>query len=518
MHRLLPLALTISLAACTVGPDFAPPDPEAQVPAGFNDTARAPNAAVTMQAQPDPLWWTQFGDPVLNGLVKRTIAGNPGLQQAVLRIAQSRQNEAATRGAALPAISADTSYTRQQLGLRGILRDRGAFDAANNLRGNTQLEDLDPGLGNRAADAAGGLLNGISQPTNLYQAGFDASWELDLFGRIRRQVEQAGAQTQAVVEGGNDVLVSLLAEVAQTYAGLRGAQALAAAQQENIGAARELLRLNERRQRQGLGTQLDVENQRAQVTNFEAQLQPYTRQVQQAMNRLSVLTGEPPGTLDDALAAARPIPPAPPLLPVGLPSGLARRRPDIRRAEANLHAATAGVGVAVAQFYPAISLTGSLGLRGIEVSALSDWSNHFYSLGPTISIPVFQGGRLKANLRLAGARQKEAALAYRAAVLQGLQEVEDALVAYRTDQAQTDKLRQTVQSARTALGLSRNAYDNGLVSFIQVLDAQRVLVQARQQEVQARLSLTNDIIALYKALGGGWSDREWLRRAQAAQR
>jgi NodT family efflux transporter outer membrane factor (OMF) lipoprotein len=517
MRRLLPLALASTLAACTVGPDFTAPDPRAQTPAGFNDTARAPNAAVTMQAQPDPLWWTRFNDPVLNGLVERTVAGNPGLQQAVLRIAQARQNEAATRGAALPSIGANGSYTRQQLGLRGILESRGAFEGAENLRGNSRLEEVEPGLGNRAADALGGALNAATRPSNLFQAGFDASWELDLFGRIRRQVEQAGAQTGAALEGSNDALVSLLAEVAQTYAGLRGAQALAAAQQENVDAARELLRLNERRQRQGLGTQLDVENQRAQVTSFEAQLQPYTRQVQQAMNRLSVLTGQPPGTLDDALAAPRPIPPAPPVVPVGLPSDLARRRPDIRRAEANLHAATAGIGVAVAQFYPSISLTGSLGLRGVEVSALSDWASHFYSLGPTISIPIFQGGRLTANLKLAEARQQEAALAYRAAVLQGLQEVEDSLVAYRTDRAQAEKLRETVKAAGTALFLARDRYDHGLSSFIEVLDAQRVLVQARQQEVQARLALTNDVIALYKALGGGWSDGEWLSRAQAAQ-
>jgi len=498
------LVLLGSLGACTVGPDYVPPHPA--TPVAWNDTARHSTAAVTLQSDPDPRWWAGFHDPVLTSLIARTVAGNLDLQQAVLRISEARIGEVTARSAGLPSITGSGSYTRQQLGARGILESQGAYRTANGLRSNQQLEDQDPGLGGRVADAATSALNNLSEPGNLYQAGFDASWELDLFGRVRRSREQAGARTQAAIEGTNDALVSLIAEVAQSYAALRGAQALAQTQQENVDAARTILALTERRWRQGLSTQLDVENQRGQVTSYEAQLQPYLRQVQQAMNRLSVLTGQPPGALDSELAVAAPIPPTPPSVPIGLPATLARRRPDIRRAEAQLHAATAGIGVAVAQFYPDISLTGTIGVRALDTDYLTNWASHFYSIGPAISLPIFQGGRLTANLRLARVQEREAALAYRGTVLGALQEVEDSLVAYRTDRLQQESLTQTVASATTALALARNSYENGLSSFLDVLDAQRTLVQARQQQVQATLSLTTDLIALYKALGGGWEE------------
>lgn len=515
MHQLSPLLLAAALGACTVGPDFTPPD--AATPAGYNEVARTPDGAATMRTRPDPLWWNSFNDPQLTSLVSRALIGNLSLQQAVLRIAQSRQGEAAARAAGLPTLSGDAAYTRQQLGLRGILESAGVYDQVGGLRGNTRLENVQTGLSDRAADAIGNALGTATRPTNLFQQGLDASWELDIFGRVARQVEQANARTQSAVEGANDSLVSLMAEVVRSYASLRGAQALAQAQGENVDAARDILQLTERRQRQGLTSQLDVENQRAQLTSYQAQLQPYAAQMQQAMNRLSVLTGQPPGVLDAELATSRPIPVAPPVVPVGVPSDLARRRPDIRRAEADLHTATASVGVAVAQFYPTVSLTGSLGTRAVDASYLFDWASHFYSAGPAISVPIFQGGRLKAGLRLAKAQEAEAALGYRATVLNALAEVEDALVAYRTDQAQAGLLQQTVGSARTALSLSRERYEHGLASFIEVLDAQRTLVQARQQEVRASITVTNDVVALYKALGGGWSEGEWLDRAAVAQ-
>ncbi|HWL80600.1 MAG TPA: efflux transporter outer membrane subunit [Roseomonas sp.] len=500
----LAATMAVTLGACTVGPDFTPP--RAEVPAGWSDAARNPTAAVSLQADPDPRWWTSFKDPVLTSLIERTVAGNPGLQQAVLRIVEARQAEAAARGAGLPSLAGQGSYTRQQLGLRGLLKSQGVFNSVEGLRSSQQLNGQEPGLGNRVADALEGALNGATGPSNLFQLGFDSSWELDLFGRVRRSVEQANAQTQAAVEGTNDALVTLLAEVARTYAGLRGAQALARSQQENVDTARDLLRLTERRRGQGLTTELDVANQRAQLASYEAQLQPYLREAQQAMNRLSVLTGQPPGALDQELSVTAPIPPTPPSVPVGLPSSLARRRPDIRQAEARLHAATAGIGVATAQFYPDISLTGSLGVRAIDADYLTNWASHFYSFGPAISLPIFQGGRLTANLRLARAQQAEAALAYRSTVLSALGEVEDSLVAYRSDKTQRELLERSVKAAETALSLARSRYDNGLSSFLDVLDAQRSLVDARQQRVRATLALTTDLVSLYKALGGGWED------------
>ncbi|PZR13760.1 MAG: RND transporter [Azospirillum brasilense] len=486
----LPLALSL-LAGCTVGPDFTPP--KAEAPPAWNDATRAPTQAVTLRADPDPHWWTGFNDPILTSLVERAVSGNLDLQQAMLRVVQARQSEAAARAAGLPSLNGTGSYTRQQLGLQGTIRRSGL------------AQRLD-GLGGEAASAGDTLIDKLNGPVDLFQAGFDASWELDLFGRVRRSVEQSQAQTQAQAEAVNDALVTLQAEVVQAYAGLRGAQALAQSQRENVQTAQDILDLTQRQRRQGLVTELDVENQRTQLFTLRAQLPTYERQVRQAMNRLAILTGQPPGALDAELEMARPIPPTPPAVPVGLPASLARRRPDIRQAEARLHAATAGVGVAVANFYPDISLTGSLGARGLEASSLTNWSNHFYSFGPSISLPIFQGGRLTANLRTARAQQAEAALAYRGAVLNALGEVEDSLVAYRTDRAQLESLDQSVRSAETALSLARSRYNSGLSNFIDVLDTQRSLVQARQQRLQATLSLTSDLVSLYKALGGGWQD------------
>ena len=477
--------------ACTVGPNFAPPRDNA--PPAWNDPARAAPGAVTMQSEPDPAWWASFRDPVLTSLIERAVSGNLDLQQSVLRIAEARQNEAVARAAGLPTLSGNTSYTREQFGLRRAL---GGFA---NSAGNT-------GGGTGGGQLSSGLVERLSRPIDLFQATFDASWELDLFGSVRRRVEQTNAQTQASVESTRDALVTLEAEVARTYAQLRGAQTLDRVQRENVAAARGVLDLTQRLQRNGLSTELDVQNQRAQLTNFESQLPQYERQMQQAMNYLSVLLGQPPGAVDAELAAAAPVPPVPPKVPVGLPATLARRRPDIRRAEANLHAATAGIGVAVADFYPDISLTGSLGVRGIRASSITNWGNHFYSFGPSISLPIFQGGRLTANLRLARAQEAEAALAYRATVLNALREVEDNLTALRTDARARDSLAQTVAAGELALYLSRNRFENRLSSFVDVLVAQTTLVNARQQLVQATLTLTTDVVALYKALGGGWQD------------
>ncbi|MFC0409679.1 efflux transporter outer membrane subunit [Roseomonas elaeocarpi] len=483
------LGTALALAACSVGPDFKPP--VADAPGAYADAARANSPTITLQADPDPRWWTRFNDPVLTSFVERAIRGNLDLQQAVLRIAQARQSEAQARAAGLPSINANASYTRQQLGLRGILEDRDVFGQISRNGGSN-------------SDTINDALNGLTQPVNLFQAGFDASWELDLFGRVRRSTEQANAQTQAQREAANDALVSLEAEVVQAYANVRGAQALAQSQRENVATAQGVLDLVQRQRRQGLVTELDVENQRSQLFNYQAQLPTYERQLRQAMNRLSLLLGQAPGFVDQELETGAPIPPTPPVVAVGVPASLARRRPDIRQAEARLHAATAGVGVAVARFYPDISLTGSLGTRAADFSYLTNWSSHFYALGPSISLPIFQGGSLTAGLRLARAQEAEAALAYRSTVLNALSEVDNNLVAYRTDRAQRDSLQQTVNASQTALGLARERYEHGLSSFIDVLDAQRTLVAARQQLLQATLTLTTDLVALYKSLGGGW--------------
>ncbi len=305
------------------------------------------------------------------------------------------------------------------------------------------------------------------------------------------------------MEATNDALVMLEGQVAQAYVQLRGAQALILTQQENIRTGQDALSLTQKRQTQGLSTDLDVAQARTQLANHQYQLPLYEKQAQQAMNRLSVLTGQPPGALDAMLGTNAPLPKVPVVVNIGVPSTLARRRPDIREAEAHLHAAIANVGVATASLYPDISLTGNFGLRAIHSSYLTNWASAFYAFGRSISLPIFQGARLTAGLRLARA---QAALACRGTVLNALQEVEDALVAYRTDQAARDRRDVAVKSGNLALYLARDRYDHGLADFLQVLDAERTLVGSRQQLVQADIALTNDVVALYDALGGGWQE------------
>lgn len=503
MRSLLICGLALSVAACSVGPDFKPPTPPEV--ANWRDQSAAGGLNVTQRTNPDPDWWRGFGDPVLSAVIEKAIAGNLDLQQAMLRVLEANESVASARAAGLPSINGTGSFTREQLGARGLLQEQGVNNQVNSLRDpNSAVNQFSPGLGNRAATAIGSALDKLGQPVDLFSYGLSSSWQLDLFGRVRRSVEQAEASKQAQVEATNDALVTLEGQAAQAYLQVRGAQALLATQQENVRAAQESVDLTRKRQRQGLTTDLDVEQARTQLANFQYQLPGYEKQLQQAMNRLSVLTGQTPGALDAMLTQAAPVPKVPDIVGIGVPSLLTRRRPDIREAEARLHAATASVGVAVASFYPDISLTGNFGLRALDASYLTNWANAFYSFGPGISLPIFQGGRLASNLRLARAQEAEAALAYRGTVLNALREVEDALVAYRTDLAARDSLMQSVRSGQTALYLARDAYGHGLLDFLQVLDAERTLVGSRQQLVQANVMLANDVVALYDALGGGW--------------
>ncbi len=503
-RRALTFGILIGLGGCTVGPDYKAPEAPG-VPAWKDAAGRDP--AVSQFTDPDPHWWKAFGDPMLSELIATAIAGNLDLQQAVLRVEESRQNIVTARAAGLPTLNGTASYNREQLGIKGILESQGVYNQLNALADqNSPLNQYSPGLGNRANSTLGGTLNRITQPIDLFQYGLDASWELDLFGRVRRSVEQAEASTQAQREATNDALIMLESEVAQSYVQLRGAQALTVSQQENIRAAEGSLNLTLRRQRDGLGTGLDTDQARTQLYTYQQQLPAYERQAEQAINQLSVLIGQPPGTLDAKLAPPAPLPSLPGIVNVGVPSALARRRPDIRQAEAQPHAATANVGVSVASFYPDVSLTGNLGIRAIDASYLTNWASHFYSVGPSVSLPIFQGGRLTAGLRLARAQEVASALSYRGTVLNALREVENDLVAYRTDRAERDRLVQTVSSAADTLYLATNQYEHGLQTFLQVLDAERTLVSARQQLVQTDMTLANDVVALYRALGGGWQD------------
>lgn len=515
--RLGSVALAVLLAGCTVGPDFHAPnadvptqwhDPQrtAASPTGASDTSVA-GSVPTLDTDPDPHWWRNFNDPALDALIERAARSNLDLQQAVLRIAEARTQVQSAAAQGLPDVRATGSYQREQLGAKGFLESDGVYDKVNQLGApDSPVNAIAPGAGATLQNGANNVLNQLTSPINLWQVGFDASWELDLFGRVRRSVEAANAQTSEAIESRNDALVSLEAEVAQTYMQLRGAQALHDIAVSLVDQQREIVELTQSQAKVGLASELDVKSATAQLAQTQAQLPQYEQQIAQALNGLAYLVGEAPGALEAQLGTPAAVPPVPPVVPVGLPSTLARRRPDIRRAEASLHAATANVGVAVAQFYPDVSLTGQVGTRATNASDLSRWSHLFYSFGPSVSLPIFQGGALVSNLQMSKAQQAEAALDYRKTVLMALRDVDNALVVYRTDQARRDSLGDSVAAQQASFDLARDSYRKGITSFINVLDAERQLAQARQQYAQGTMQVSTDLVSLYKALGGGWQD------------
>ena len=471
--------LLACLSACKLGPNFVRPDEP--VPKAYSESAPPANGAVP----PDTAWWGEFHDEQLDRLEDRAASSNLGLKVAYLRILEARIQVQAARAQGLPSLNANASYTREQLGLAGIVKSKGQA-----------LSSAPPEVQN--------LISSLEQPINLYQLGFDASWELDLFGKVRRSVEAADAQSRQAVESKNDLLVSLEAEIAQTYFQLRAAQVLQQMTATLIADQREVVELTSSRQLHGLGSDADVQTARAQLASLESQLPQYEQTIASSNHALAVLCGQTPETLDAGTGTAAELPAPPSMVPVGIPSTLARRRPDIRSAEEALHAATAQVGVSVASLFPQLSLTGSIGLRNTDTRYLFDWASKFYSAGPGISVPIFQGGALIASVRLSRTEAAAAALSYRSAVLNALQEVEDGLSSLREDAQRSASLETTVSADQRALDINLDAYRHGLATYVTVLTLQLQTVQARQQLAQASLTQIIDLIKLYKALGGGW--------------
>ena len=346
---------------------------------------------------------------------------------------------------------------------------------------------------------------------DLWQDAIDASYEVDLWGSVRRSVESASAQIEASADARRSSLISAEAEAARDYVQLRSLQAQLAIQNSNAQSASHTLTVTQQRFTGGLTTALDVENARAQLASTQSQIPSLESQASQQINALSLLLGEPPQALAGELAAARPVPPVPPRVPVGLPSELVLRRPDVRQAAATLHAATAQVGVAIAAFYPQVTLTGNLNEIALQFSDLFTWQSHGFSLGPSVTLPLFSGGRLRGQLRLNRAEQAEAAVEYEQAVLQAWHDVDNALTAYAAEQRRHDDLSTAVQAAQSAFALAGDQYAHGLVTFLNVLDAQRTLLSSQQAAGREhRQRLERPRAALHRAgrrLGGHLSGR-----------
>ncbi len=496
------IVLVCLLVGCTVGPRFVPPKPV--LPAHWSGTdvggsaAAAPSAGTQLageslpslsrlQERPAQLarWWTQFQDPTLDSLMTRALASNLDLRVAVTRSDEALIQRDINIAGAWPSLSANASYNYERL---SESTPQGALIGA---------------AGKISIPGAGHL--DIPNPFNQYQLGLAASWELDLFGRLRRTTEAADATLQVSVEDQRAVRVSLLAQVAEAYLQLRSAQAREAVATQDLATAQDLLQLTQQRYAAGLATELDVRDAAAQTSQTQAALPPLALAATQAMHQLALLLGAEPESLRPALASPMVIPAVPPIVTIGLPAELARRRPDIREAEASLHAATAQVGVAVADLYPRLTLSANGGFQSETLGNLLHWSSLFGSAGPGIEFPLFDRGSWK-SVHLYDARAREAALHYQSTVLGALREVEDAEAAYLADQRQRQWLTDTVAQNRAALELARQRYESGVTDFIDVLDAQRSLQQNQQQLIASTASVSLDLVGLYRALGGGWSD------------
>lgn len=526
--RAATLALFAALAGCApVGPDYKPPTPQWN-PSSWTGNGPPPAAPVkpvketisTAVPQPvDPQWWMVFHDDKLTALEKRVAQADFDVQTASLRLAESRASFGVAQANLLPTMDANASYTREQLAREGVLglfplpgapttASSHSSSASTGGLAGTPLSTTPGATGaNGLAGTQGGVpnLGQLFQPFNLYQFGFDTSWEIDLWGRVRRNIESAQAAIQQNADAQRDVLLTALAEMARDYIQLRGVQRNIEITERNLDTAKQSLDLTQQRATGGVTTDLDVANAAAQVETVESQLPSLHGQERQIINAIAFLVGQPPGSMQAELSVTHPIPPVPPQVPVGLPSELARRRPDIREAEAQLHQATATVGVAVADFYPRFVISGSVGLQAIEAKYLDSWYNAGnYSFGPYVSLPIFEGGMLHRVLELRQDQQKEAAIAYQRTVLNALHEVDNDLIAYDAEQRRRNRLEQAVVQNRRAVQLAQDRYAQGVADFLSVLEAEQNLLAAEQQLTDSVTNVSTDLVQIYKALGGGW--------------
>jgi len=452
----LGLSLAI-LAGCKVGPNYSRPTTPAQT--GWKEGAATTNAAVLPQE-----WWTIFNDAELNALETQAVAANQDLKRTVARVTEARALARVSKADLFPSISANGSYTRSRL--------------------SENRDNVAPKL-----------------ETDDFSKSFDLSYEVDIWGRVRRTVEASNADAAAVAADLQVVLLTLTADVARNYQSLRSLDNERLVIEATIALRKDTLQLQETRNKAGLINAVDVTRARTELANVEAELQAVIRSRAQTEHALAVLCGESPANFTVASKATSIVPPE---VPAGLPSQLLQRRPDVVGAEHSLEADCARIGIAKAAFFPTIKLTGSAGVASADFGSLVDWPSRFAQFGPSISMPIFQGGRNKANLKAAEARYEQSTASYRGTILNAFREVEDALSDLSTLAAQGEAVNRALVSARDTTSLANDRYQQGLTSYLDVVDAQRAALQAERQDVQLRGQRAISTILLAKAIGGGW--------------
>lgn len=465
---ILSLAIFAALVGCAVGPNYHAPHTSA--PAQWTSTLAGgeTNGPVELAA-----WWKNFDNTNLDSLMATAVQSNLTLRIAAARVREARAQKGVVAGGLWPSVGSSASYTRNRYGAN-------TFPPLSGF--------------------------GVPLDYNLYNANFDAAWELDIFGGTRRAVEAANAQLGAAEFGQRDVLISLLAEVARDYLTARTYQQRLAIARDNIRVEEDALNLTTNRFAIGLGSDLDVEQSKALLQTTEAQIPSLQTGFDESVRSLAVLLGQPPGALTDEMSATNRIPLSPPLVPVGLPSDLLQRRPDVQQAERQLAAATAQIGVAKADLFPKFSLTGLAGVESVSANTWFEYASRDWTAGPTVQWQLFQAGSILSNVHVQDAKQQEALNQYQQTVLVALEDADNALTAYAREQVRRESLAQSVQASQQALDLSTQLYKSGLVDFLHVLNSETSLFAAQDALVQSDQTVSLDLVQLYKALGGGWQN------------
>jgi outer membrane protein, multidrug efflux system len=464
---LLVLVLNFSAYAQMAGPKKSKhrvKQPRVEIPETWSTS---PTEGISTNATELKEWWKNFYDRQLDMLIDQALNTN-----TELKIADARVNEVR----AMHGIANSARYpTTEQSDL--IARRRTVVQTPNSI----------------------GAVN-----TGVFQVGFDANWEVDFFGGVRNSVRASTADVAAAEESRRDVMVTLIAEVARNYISLRGYQRQLDVARSNISTQRDTRDLTAVRAKAGLATELDVSRAEAQLAFTETVVPELEALIANSAHRIGVLLGKPPGALRSQLQTAEPIPATPPEVPIGLPSELLRRRPDIRRAEAEISAQTARLGVARSELYPKFQLTGLLGRTATTPGGLTLGLGNFFSIGPSIRLPIFNAGRIKSNIKAQDARLDQAILLYEDTLRRSLEEVENSLTSYEREREQRAQLEKAVASNRRSVELSRELYVAGLSDFLSVLEAQKALYASENQLAQSEAAVAINLVAVYKALGGGW--------------
>jgi NodT family efflux transporter outer membrane factor (OMF) lipoprotein len=469
MNKLSLLLLPLALSGCAAGNNYKMPDtllPESWFPSDATKPQTDEKAAIEQQ------WWHNFGDPVLDELIGKADAGNLDLQIYEARIAQARAARAASSSELLPSVNIIGGDTRQA--------NRFTF-------GGTPFP-------------------GMTKPFNTFQAGFDASWEPDLFGGKKRALESSEAEVSAAEASRDDMRVRLSAEVASTYIDIRSYQQQLRITSETIAAQRRTVDIVRENYHAGRSAQLSLMQAQAQLEQTETQLPYYQNLLAQAEYSMDVLLGEQPGTTHKIAGDVKPIPAPGKALVLAAPALVIANRPDIRIAERKLASATAQQGVAAAKFFPDISLSGFVGLLNVDAGHLLEAGSKSWELGGNILSPILNYGRLSANLEAADARQQEALASYRKAIISALSDVAKTVTAYSKQEEYRKAVEKTVLDNRKTAEIARTRYKEGVSSFIEVLDAQRTLYASESQLVKSNTDVAQDLIAVYKSLGGGWKN------------